>query len=96
MSSFICTNCGSEHHIFGHGGVIKAVEELNTNLLGQIPLEIDLRTASDKGQPYMAQQFAGRPVYEAFLGVAEKVDQFFSPVPEKPKSGIFSKILGLK
>jgi ATP-binding protein involved in chromosome partitioning len=96
MTSFICNNCGSEHHIFGEGGVEKAVEQLGVNMIGQVPLEIELRTGSDKGEPYMTQEkFSERPVWKAFLQVAENVENFFNPNPVQPKSGFFSKILGL-
>lgn len=97
MSSFICSHCGTEHHIFGEGGVAKAVEQLDVNFLGQIPLEIELRTGSDKGEPYMTQErFRERPVWKSFNEVAEKVDKFFKPnLPDSDKPGFFSKILGL-
>ncbi len=97
MSSFICTNCNTEHHIFGEGGVVKAAEEIGVDLLGQIPLEIELRTGSDKGEPYMTQEkFHERPVWKAFIGIAEKVDAYFNPSnPGTQKTGFFSKILGL-
>lgn len=98
MSSFICNHCGTEHHIFGEGGVAKAVEQLNIDFLGQIPLEIELRTGSDHGLPYMSQeQFSERPVWRSFMQVTEKVENFFNPNPMQPnnKGGFFSKILGL-
>lgn len=96
MTSFICSHCGSEHHIFGEGGVEKAVEQLNVNMIGQIPLEIELRTGSDNGEPYMTQdRFKDRPVWKAFLQVGENVENFFNPNPAQPKTGFFSKILGL-
>jgi ATP-binding protein involved in chromosome partitioning len=96
MSSFICGKCGSEHHIFGHGGVEKAVEELHVEMIGKIPLELELRTGSDEGRPYMTQdQFQNRPVWKAFQEAGEKVDQFFSPTPIKKSPGLFSKILGI-
>lgn len=96
MSSFICGKCGSEHHIFGHGGVEKAVEELQVDMIGKIPLELELRTGSDEGRPYMTQdQFQNRPVWKAFQEAGEKVDQFFSPTPIKKSPGLFSKILGI-
>lgn len=97
MSSFICSHCGSEHHIFGEGGVVKAAEEIGVNLLGQIPLEIELRTGSDKGEPYMTQErFRERPVWRAFTQVAEHLDGYFNPSnPGAQKTGFFSKILGL-
>ncbi len=96
MSSFICGTCGSEHHIFGSGGVAKAVEELGVDMLGQIPLELELRTGSDLGKPYMGQEeFKGRPVWNSLGEVARKVNQYFHPASPEAKSGLFSKILGL-
>lgn len=98
MSSFICTHCGTEHHIFGEGGVAKAVEQLDLNFLGKVPLEIELRTGSDKGEPYMTQdRFRDRPVWKAFEEVGQKVDEFFNPTPghQPNKGGFFSKILGM-
>jgi ATP-binding protein involved in chromosome partitioning len=96
MSSFVCHRCGEEHFIFGENGVAKAVEQLDLNFLGKIPLEIELRTGSDKGEPYMTQdRFRSRPVWKGFEHVAKKVDDFFTPVTDQPKNGFFTKILGL-
>lgn len=96
MTSFICTHCGTEHHIFGEGGVTQAVKELNVDLLGQIPLEIELRTGSDKGEPYMSQErFRDRPVFKAFTSVGERVERFFGPELQPNKPGLMSKLFGL-
>ena len=96
MSSFICGSCGTEHFIFGEGGVQKAVQQLEIGFLGKIPLELELRTGSDKGLPYMAQDiFQERPVWKAFTEIANKVDAFFLPTPLEQKGGFISKILGL-
>ena len=98
MSSFVCTHCGTEHHIFGEGGVAKAVEQLDVKFLGKIPLEIELRTGSDRGVPYMTEdKFHDRSVWKAYTQIATQVNEFFVPVipTEQGKSGFFSKILGL-
>lgn len=96
MSSFVCSNCGTEHHIFGEGGVTKAVEQLQVNKIGEIPLEIELRTGSDSGVPYMSEdRFAERSVWRAFMDVAGRVEKFFTPPAEVSKPGFFSKILGI-
>jgi ATP-binding protein involved in chromosome partitioning len=96
MSSFICSDCGSEHHIFGSGGVARSAQETEVDLIGQIPLEIELRQASDEGRPYMSRDdFSERPVFKAFEATAKKVDAFFTPNPQPEKSGLFSKILNL-
>lgn len=96
MSSFICNNCGHEHHIFGNGGVKSAVGALDVNFLGQIPLELELRTGSDEGKPYMTQpQFEGRPVWNAFVEVTKKVENFFQPeTTTPPKAGLMSRLFG--
>ena len=51
MSTHICSNCGHEEHVFGHGGVAAEAEKLGVPLLAEIPLHLDIRTASDSGAP---------------------------------------------
>ncbi len=51
MSTFICPHCGGESHIFDHGGVVKFAEKLDVPVLGQLPLDMDLRLATDSGKP---------------------------------------------
>lgn len=95
MSSFICDGCGKTHYIFGKGGVEEAVSDLGTKLLGKIPLEISLRTGSDEGVPYMSNEsFAGKPVWDAFMGTATEVTNFFQP-PTGAKPGMISRLFGL-
>ncbi|HLT14550.1 MAG TPA: iron-sulfur cluster carrier protein ApbC [Marinobacter sp.] len=54
MSTHICSGCGREEHIFGEGGARKMAEEAGTELLGELPLDIRIRTGSDSGQPIVA------------------------------------------
>lgn len=51
MSTYICPNCDHEAHIFGHGGAKQEAEKLGMPFLGEIPLDIDIRTSSDSGTP---------------------------------------------
>lgn len=51
MSTHICSNCGHEEHIFGHGGVAAEAAKLGVPLLAEIPLHLDIRTSSDDGTP---------------------------------------------
>jgi ATP-binding protein involved in chromosome partitioning len=53
MSTHVCTQCGHEEHIFGEGGARKMAEEAGTELLGELPLDIRIRTGSDSGQPIL-------------------------------------------
>ena len=97
MSMFICNNCGTPHHIFGEGGVLKAVEEVQVPMIGQIPLELELRTGSDSGVPYMSQEkLKDRPVWRAFENIADNVEKFFKPAGNDEKPGLLGKIFGMK
>jgi ATP-binding protein involved in chromosome partitioning len=54
MAHFICTDCGSRHAIFGEGGAEAEARRLGVPFLGAVPLTMDVRRASDLGQPITA------------------------------------------
>ena len=56
MSTHICSNCGHEEHVFGHGGVKAEAAKLGVPLLAEIPLDIQIRLASDGGAPIVVSQ----------------------------------------
>jgi ATP-binding protein involved in chromosome partitioning len=56
MSTHICSQCGHEEHVFGHGGVTSEAEKLGAPFLGEIPLHIDIRLASDGGAPIVVSK----------------------------------------
>lgn len=51
MSTHICSNCGHEDHIFGHGGAKDEAKRLDIPYLGGIALSKNIRTYSDEGIP---------------------------------------------
>ncbi len=51
MSTHICSNCGLEEHVFGHGGVAAEAEKLGVPLLAEVPLHLNIRLAGDGGTP---------------------------------------------
>ncbi len=53
MSHYICTSCGTRADIFGTGGAHDMARAHNIEFLGDIPLHIDVRSASDAGTPIM-------------------------------------------
>jgi ATP-binding protein involved in chromosome partitioning len=55
MSHFICPDCGESHAIFGQGGAVAEAARLSVPFLGGIPLTMELRAASDAGQPITAR-----------------------------------------
>ena len=54
MSFFCCPSCGHRAEIFGHGGARAEAERLGAEFLGEVPLLLDIRTASDAGTPIAA------------------------------------------
>ena len=56
MSTHICSACGHEEHVFGHGGVAKEAVKLGIPLLAEIPLHLDIRLASDGGAPIVVSK----------------------------------------
>ena len=74
MSTHICSECGHEEHVFGHGGVAAEAEKLGVPLLAEVPLHIDIRTASDGGAPIVVskpdspQAAAFRKIADALVG----------------------------
>ncbi len=56
MSTHICSNCGHEEHIFGHGGVAAEAEKMNVPLLAEVPLHLDVRLAADGGAPIVVSK----------------------------------------
>jgi len=51
MSIHVCSNCGHAEPIFGEGGGAKMAEDYGVRLLGQLPLELAIRTQADSGTP---------------------------------------------
>ncbi|NIY95687.1 Mrp/NBP35 family ATP-binding protein [Salipiger sp. HF18] len=56
MSTHICSACGHEEHVFGHGGVAAEAAKLGVPLLAEIPLDLQIRLAADGGAPIAISQ----------------------------------------
>ena len=72
MSTHICSACGHEEHVFGHGGVAAEAKKLGVPLLAEIPLDLQIRLASDGGAPIVTSQPDGDRA-RAFHDVAAKL-----------------------
>ena len=55
MSHFLCPDCGARHAPFGHGGAEAEAARLGVPFLGGVPLDMELRRASDAGRPITAR-----------------------------------------
>ena len=51
MASAVCAACGERTALFGEGGGALLAEEAGAPLLGQVPLDVELRRAGDAGTP---------------------------------------------
>ena len=69
MSTHICSNCGHEEHIFGHGGVAAEAAKMDVPLLAEVPLDMSIRLASDGGAPVVMSQ-PDSPQARVFFEVA--------------------------
>ena len=72
MSTFICPNCSHESHIFNHGGAKAEAEKLSVPFLGEIPLDIDIRSTSDEGLPIVATK-PEHPQSIAYMDIALQI-----------------------
>ena len=72
MSSFVCNGCNKVHHPFGHGGAKAEAEKQEIPFLGEIPLDLDIRIASDGGVPMVVSKPQSTQA-KAFLDIADQL-----------------------
>jgi ATP-binding protein involved in chromosome partitioning len=73
MAGYLCPHCGQPSDPFGTGGAEAAAHSLGEAFLGRIPLAMEIRVASDAGQPPAANDGdQGR----AFAGIAAQLGQW--------------------
>ncbi|NCU69895.1 MAG: ATP-binding protein [Candidatus Fonsibacter lacus] len=71
MTSFT-SNDGVEHFIFGKDGAKNIADKFNIELLGQIPININLRKGSDEGLPFVEFNTENK-VSNIFKNISEKL-----------------------
>jgi ATP-binding protein involved in chromosome partitioning len=71
MTSFISDD-GIEHFIFGKDGGKKIANKFNIKLIGQIPLNTELRISCDVGVPYM-HDIKKDKISEIFTNIANEI-----------------------
>ena len=70
MAGYICPHCGEASDPFGSGGAETAAASLGEAFLGRVPLAMEIRVASDTGQPPAAND---TPQGQAFAAIAERL-----------------------
>jgi len=72
MSYFVSPSDGKRYDIFGSGGGEREAKRLRVPLLGQIPIDIATREASDRGMPIVGEDRQS-PVTVEFKKIAENL-----------------------
>ena len=67
---------GKKYKIFGEGGVKKTAEEFDKEFLDYLPLNEDLRTSADNGEP-LTYSTPDHKISKIFIDIAEKIKQSF-------------------
>jgi ATP-binding protein involved in chromosome partitioning len=72
MSTHICSNCGHEEHIFGAGGGEQMCKDYDTEFLGGLPLDINIRVQADSGKPTVVTDPDGK-LAKVYKQIARRV-----------------------
>lgn len=72
MSYFVNPSSGDKEYVFGSGGGEKAAQQLQTRLLGKIPLDSAIRQGGDAGIP-IVKSSPGSPSAIAFCEIAREI-----------------------
>ncbi|HWK41292.1 MAG TPA: P-loop NTPase [Croceibacterium sp.] len=73
MAGYLCPHCGQPSDPFGAGGAEAAARALGETFLGRIPLAMEIRVASDAGQPPAANDGVHG---QAFSGIAAALGEW--------------------
>ncbi|XP_068049066.1 iron-sulfur cluster transfer protein NUBPL isoform X3 [Anomalospiza imberbis] len=72
MSVFQCPKCKHETHIFGTDGVRDLAKTLGLDILGDVPLHMNIRETCDSGQPVVISQ-PQSDAAKAYLKIAMEI-----------------------
>jgi len=77
MSGFICPLCKNKIDLFDSGGGKKLADEYNVQFLGSIPIDIDVRILSDKGESIIYNK-PNSEVSHSFKSILNKIEEHFN------------------
>ena len=89
MAMHVCSQCGHEEHIFGHGGADKMSAQYGVDVLGSLPLDLSIRLSTDEGKPTVVAEPGGKLAarYQQIarrvaVKVGDKARDFSSKMPK--------------
>jgi|TARA_B110000438_G_scaffold38907_1_gene38785 ATP-binding protein involved in chromosome partitioning len=74
MSTHYCSSCGHEEAIFGTGGGDRLSAEYGVEVLGRLPLDLEIREKTDAGNPVVSSA-PSNPATHAYLKLAQNVER---------------------
>ncbi|MFH1904334.1 MAG: Mrp/NBP35 family ATP-binding protein [bacterium] len=77
MSGFICPHCRERTDLFKSGGGEKSAKELKVPFLGRIPIEPEIVTSGDSGNPYIHFQ-KNTDTAKIIETISQKIEEFIS------------------
>jgi ATP-binding protein involved in chromosome partitioning len=91
MSTHICSKCGHEEHIFGAGGGEKMCSDYGVEMLGSLPLDINIREQADSGTPTVIADPNGA-IAKVYKQIARRVAVKIAEMAQD-HSAVFPKIV---
>jgi ATP-binding protein involved in chromosome partitioning len=91
MSIHVCSNCGHAEHIFGSGGGARMAEQYGVKLLGELPLDANIREEADSGRPTVIAA-PDSPRAQAYLQMARRTAAALA-IRARDRSALFPKIV---
>ena len=70
MAGYACPHCGEVSDPFGQGGAEAAAKSMGHAFMGRVPLDLEIRVASDAGRPPAA---GDGPQADAFAAIAQRL-----------------------
>lgn len=98
MSYYLCPKCGDKAHIFDKDGGQQLAQDSDSTLLGQLPLNIDIRQHADGGKPLLVAM-PESDYAEAYRDIARKVSlelSFRVPASDNGEGHIKGDPIGIK
>lgn len=72
MSYFVCPHCNERSDVFGHGEGKEICRRLETEFLGELPLDPSVRSSGDRGHPIVKVD-PDSTVTQEFMRIADKI-----------------------
>ncbi|NKB34127.1 MAG: iron-sulfur cluster carrier protein ApbC [Pseudomonadales bacterium] len=86
MSTHVCGHCGHEEAIFGSGGGDRLAAEYGVEVIGRLPLDLDIREKTDSGNPVVAST-PSEPAALGYFQLAKNVERKLAEIAESAQSG---------